>query len=169
MIYFVFQDNVYIVTRLWTINSTDLTDMDVIDEFQKGFAPIATSLSGFIQYTAAQTGNESTVLFTNIFDTKEHAHTAQEAAKNFVGRNDILGNGAIIPYQFNELTVSAYITNNQCKKESYEGNFLSTRLYDSEESLSVEKVHNVTIEASETIGYPSMTGFLSYLGKRRKT
>jgi hypothetical protein len=141
--------------------------MNAIDEFQTGFAPIATSLSGFIQYTAAQTGNESTVLFTNIFDTKEHAHTAQEAAKTFVDRNGIIGNGAIIPYQFNELTVSAYTTNNECRKESYGGKFLSTRLYDSEESLSVEEVHNLTIEASEIIGYPNMAGFLSYLGKRK--
>lgn len=69
------ENNAYIVTRLWTINATsELTDLEVIDEFETGFGPIVTSLTGFIQYTAAQTGNTSTVFFMNIFDTQANAH-----------------------------------------------------------------------------------------------
>jgi len=172
------ENNAYIVTRLWTINATsELTDLEVIDEFETGFGPIVTSLTGFIQYTAAQTGNTSTVFFMNIFDTQANAHVAQEAAKNFVGRNAKLGNDAIIPNQFHELTVAAYITppqddpgNNDssdpatCKQDSYAGKFLSTRLYESVESLSVETTQNLTLEANAEGSVSTQPGFFSYLG-----
>lgn len=172
------ENNAYIVTRLWTINATsELTDLDVIEEFETGFGPIVTSLTGFIQYTAAQTGNTSTVFFMNIFDTQANAHVAQEAAKNFVGRNAKLGNDAIIPNQFHELTVAAYITppqddpgNNDssdpatCKQDSYAGKFLSTRLYESVESLSVETMQNLTLAANADKSFSTQPGFFSYLG-----
>lgn len=203
----------------------------MIEEFETGFGPIVTSLTGFIQYTAAQTGNTSTVFFMNIFDTQANAHgtwsgrenhpaknplivayvssfvishilyafvfmsffwwgvqyysallyymllVAQEAAKNFVGRNAKLGNDAIIPNQFHELTVATYITplqddpgNNDssdpatCKQDSYAGKFLSTRLYESVESVSVEATQNLTLGANAKKGFSTQPGFFSYLG-----
>ena len=50
-------------TYLWTIVSTEWSDQDVIQEFQQGFAPIVTALPGFQRYTAATTGNTTTVFF----------------------------------------------------------------------------------------------------------
>jgi hypothetical protein len=126
-------DDMYLVTRLWTIVDPNATsDMDIINEFNSGFAPIVTSMPGFIQYTAAQTGNTSTVFFKNLFDSQEHAHSAQEAAKDFVSTNDILMDGAIIPYHFTEDVVAYDNTNGvDCVNTSNRNKFLATRLYES--------------------------------------
>jgi hypothetical protein len=95
----------FLVTRLWDI-SGNFTAQDVIDEFNEGFAPIVTHIDGFYRYTAAETGNSSTVLFMNIFDTKDSAHVAQEAAKIFAQEGSL--NGVISPNIFTEDEIIAF-------------------------------------------------------------
>ena len=50
----------YLVTRLWNI-MPGTTAQEVIDEFNSGFAPVVTKMDGFYRYTAALTGNSTTV------------------------------------------------------------------------------------------------------------
>ena len=78
-------EDTYLVTRLWSIQSSSWSDLDVIEEFNKGFAPIVTNMPGFIQYTAAVNDyNSSTVYFSNVFSSQDLAHNAQLAAQEFV-------------------------------------------------------------------------------------
>jgi len=98
----------------------------VIDEFNKGFAPVVTKMDGFYRYTAALTGNSSTVFFMNIFDTEENAHGAQEAAKSFVEEGSL--NGRIYPNTFTEDTiVGTYYSSPECVTTSSVGEYLATR------------------------------------------
>jgi len=125
-------DGLYLVTRFWTIvDPSQTSDLDVIHEFETGFAPLVQSMPGFIQYTAAQTGNSSTVFFQNLFDTEAHASAAQQAASNFVSTNEVLTDGAIVPYYFTEYVVAYENTNGvDCVNTSNEGKYLGTRLYE---------------------------------------
>jgi len=121
----------FVVTRLWDISpSSGFNDQDVIDEFNKGFAPIVTALPGFQRYTASYTGNASTVFFMNAFDTQELAHAAQEAAKDFVA-NGVLKN-VITPNTFTEDEVIIGF-GDECITESSQGHYLSTRVFEHEE------------------------------------
>jgi len=115
----------YLVTRLWNI-MPGTTDQDVIDEFNKGFAPVVTKMDGFYRYTAALTGNSSTVFFMNIFDTEDNAHGAQEAAKSFVEEGSL--NGKIYPNTFTEDTiVGTFYSSPECVSTSSVGEYLATR------------------------------------------
>lgn len=154
---------VYMVTRLWTIDSPDLTDMDVIGEFQSGFAPVVTALPGFLEYGSAQTGNESTVFFWNMFDSEENAAAAQAAAVDFVKGSDLLKDDAIVPYYFTEMEVANYISNTDCPNESNKGKYLSTRLF-AGDPLTVEYIHDRVTITNQEQGFSNMTGFESYLG-----
>ena len=69
-------------------------------------------MDGFYRYTAAETGNSSTVLFMNIFDTKDSAHVAQEAAKIFAQEGSL--NGVISPNIFTEDEIIAYFNSEEC-------------------------------------------------------
>ena len=118
----------HIVTRLWNINpSSNLTDQDVINEFDEGFAPIVTRMQGFQRYTSSSTGNASTVFFMNAFDTREHAGAAQAAAKDFVV-NGVLKD-VITPNTFTEDEVVISFANDECITESSVGKFLKTRVF----------------------------------------
>lgn len=102
------------------------TDQDVIDEFNKGFAPVVTKMDGFYRYTAALTGNTSTVFFMNIFDTEDNAHGAQEAAKSFVEEGSL--NGKIYPNTFTEDTlIGTFYSSPECVTASSVGEYLATR------------------------------------------
>ena len=83
-------------------------------------------MDGFYRYTAATTGNASTVFFMNIFDTQEHAKAAQEAAKEFVDEGRLTGN--ISPNQFTEDEIIAYFNSEECVKTDSNGLYLATRL-----------------------------------------
>ena len=37
-------EDTYLVNRLWSIQSSSWSDLDVIEEFDKGFAPIVTNM-----------------------------------------------------------------------------------------------------------------------------
>ncbi|KAL7457580.1 hypothetical protein ACHAWC_010616 [Mediolabrus comicus] len=120
----------YLVTRLWNIApSSNFTPIDVINEFDNGFAPLVTSMPGFQRYTASYTGNESTVFFMNSFDTAEHARYAQVAAKDFVENGTL--NGVITPNIFTEdkVLVGFVDTNDEaCITQSSKGQYLTTRV-----------------------------------------
>ena len=115
----------YLVTRLWNI-MPGTTDQEVIDEFNSGFAPKVTRMDGFYRYTAALTGNSSTVFFMNIFDTIDHAHDAQEAAKLFVDEGSL--NGKIYPNSFTEDAILAQFSSLECVTSGAVGEYLATRL-----------------------------------------
>lgn len=117
----------YQVTRLWNIIDPSMTDQDVIDEFNEGFAPIVTHMEGFQRYTASSTGNSTTVFFLNEFATKEEAHVAQEAAKEFVANGKL--NGKISPNIFTEAKGLAGFPLEGCIKDSSKGQFLAVRFY----------------------------------------
>ena len=114
----------YLVTRLWNIKP-GTTDQEVIDEFNSGFAPKVTRMDGFYRYTAALTGNSTTVFFMNIFDTIDHAHDAQEAAKLFVDGGSL--NGKIYPNSFTEDAILAQFSSPECVTSSAVGEYLATR------------------------------------------
>lgn len=117
----------YQVTRLWNIIDPSMTDQDVIDEFNEGFAPIVTHMEGFQRYTASSTGNSTTVFFLNEFATKEEAHVAQVAAKEFVANGRL--NGKISPNIFTEAKGLAVFPLEGCIKDSSKGQFLAVRFY----------------------------------------
>ena len=152
----------YLVTRLWNIVG-NLTDQDVIDEFKDGFAPIVTNMEGFQRYTAATTGDSSTVFFMNQFDTAEHASAAQEGAAKFVN-NGVL-NGNITPNQFTENDQLAYHFGSvDCVTSDSTGLFLGTRLY---EQLVSGTTTEMMYEASERFYNETLKdidGFVSYSG-----
>lgn len=158
-------DDLYLVTRLWSINSsTSWTDLDVIEEFNKGFAPLVTSLPGFIQYTAAQNDyNSSTVYFSNVFASAELAHAAQEAAKQFV--NDGALNDVIVPYHFTESKVAFDIAADECVDTPHTDMYLNTRLYkviSTNDELTPDALRKDTAPLADS--YAKQTGFVNYVG-----
>lgn len=56
----------YLATQNWNIISSNWTDLDVIAEFDTGFGPQITQMEGFRRYTAAKTGNASTVFVMSV-------------------------------------------------------------------------------------------------------
>lgn len=158
-------DDLYLVTRLWSIIGDNITDLEIIREFESGFAPIVTSLPGFIQYSAAQNANNvSTVYFQNVFSTQEQAHEAQMLALDFVAKNALL-NGTIEPYYFSEGTVAFDVASETCVNTPTTNKYLSTRLYKvlkSNVGLTPENMQKDT--AALASRYQSKPGFLHYLG-----
>lgn len=158
-------DDSYLVTRLWSIIGDNITDLEIISEFDKGFAPIVTSLPGFIQYSAAQNANNaSTVYFQNVFSTQEQAHEAQMLAVDFVAKNALL-NGMIEPYYFSEGTIAFDVASVTCVNTSMANKYLSTRLYKVLKSyvgLTPENLQKDT--AALASRYQSKPGFLHYAG-----
>ncbi|KAL7434210.1 hypothetical protein ACHAXM_003932 [Skeletonema potamos] len=153
----------YLVTRLWNIVG-NLTDQDVIDEFHSGFAPEVTKMDGFYRYTAAKTGNESTVFFMNIFDTADHAHSAQEAAKKFVEEGSL--NGNISPNIFTEDEIIAYYNSEECVKTDSNGHFLATR-FNAQDNPSLFSSGNVTSDMNEANdSFKAISGYLSFVASQ---
>lgn len=151
----------YLVTRLWDIVG-NLTDQDVIDEFNNGFAPLVTHMVGFQRYMAATTGNSSTVFFMNQFDTAEHAKAAQEGAKDFV-KNGIL-DGAIAPNQFTQDELVFHFDLRDCVTSDSTGSFMSARLYNlSDENTTPESMYQTGLSMyNQTLR--NIDGFVSYSG-----
>lgn len=158
-------DDSYLVTRLWSIIGDNITDLEIISEFERGFAPIVTSLPGFIQYSAAQNANNaSTVYFQNVFSTQEQAHEAQMLAVDFVAKSTLL-NGTIEPYYFSEGTVAFDVASVTCVNTSTANKYLSTRLYKvlkSNIGLTPENLQKDT--AALASRYQNKPGFLHYVG-----
>jgi len=125
----------YQVTRLWNIVDPSMSDQDVIDEFNSGFAPIVTNMPGFQRYMASSTGNSSTVFFLNQFDTQEEAHAAQEAAKEFVAKGAL--NGKITPNIFTEAQGFFAEPSDTCIDSSSAGDYLAVRFYEFADPASV--------------------------------
>lgn len=148
----------YLVTRLWTIVDANMTDQDVIDEFNDGFAPVVTLMEGFQRYTAAKTGNASTVFFMNAFDTEEHAHEAQEAAKSFVEDGRL--NGAITPNQFTEDVLVSYFNAEDCVTTDSTGLYMSTRLYNLPASMTLDAMAGST--STVAVDMQAIDGFVSF-------
>ena len=155
----------YIVTRLWDIVQPESwTDQAVIDEFNSGFAPLVTGLEGFQRYTAATTGNSSTVFFMNAFDSAEHAVAAQTAAKDFVENGAL--NGAISPNQFTEDEVIYGFPEEgtACITEPSVGQFLSTRLFRWKDPASVTTEQLVAAGGSFNSKVKDLDGYVTYVG-----
>jgi len=153
----------YLVTRLWDIvGESNLTDQDVIDEFNTGFAPLVTHMAGFQRYIAATTGNSSTVFFMNQFDTAEHAKAAQEGAKDFV-KNGIL-DGAITPNQFTEDQLVFHFDSSDCVTSDSTGSYLAQRLYKlSDENTTPESMYQEGLNMyNQTL--QNIDGFVAYSG-----
>lgn len=152
----------YQVTRLWNIvDPSIMTDQDVINEFNKGFAPVVTNMPGFQRYTASSTGDNTTVFFLNQFDTQEEAHKAQEAAKEFVA-NGML-NGKITPNIFTELPVLFGEAADACMTSSSEGYYLAARFYNwiDAANLNTTLVYSIAHEFYET-ALKDVEGFVTY-------
>ena len=151
----------YLITRNWNIISNNWTDQDVIDEFQNGFAPEVTRMDGFRRYTAAKTGNASTVFFMNIFDTIEHATAAQEAAKTFVTEGNLQGN--ISPNKFTQDRIVAHFNIEECVSTSSVGRYLATRLNTllSPQLFSAENETSDMADANDM--FVNITGYHSFL------
>lgn len=148
------------LTRLWDIVQPESwSDQDVIDEFNAGFAPLVTSLGGFQRYTAATTGNSSTVFFMNAFDSAEHAVAAQTAAQDFVENGAL--NGAISPNQFTEDEAIYGFPDEgaACITEPSVGQFLSTRLF---RSVTTEQL--VVAGGSFNSKVKDLDGYITYVG-----
>ena len=137
-----------------------MTDQDVINEFNKGFAPVVTNMPGFQRYTASSTGDNSTVFFLNQFDTQEEAHAAQEAAKEFVA-NGML-NGKITPNIFTELPVLFGAAADACMTSSSEGYYLAARFYNwvDPANLNTTLVYSIAHGFYETL--TDLEGFVVY-------
>ena len=151
----------YLVTRLWNIVDSNFTDLDVIEEFNTGFAPLVTHMAGFQRYTAATTGNSSTVFFTNQFDTAEHAKAAQEGAKDFV-KNGIL-DGVITPNQFTEDQLVFSFDSSDCVTADSTSLFLDTRLYNLFDNVTPESMYH-TGQSLYNQTLQHVDGFVSYSG-----
>lgn len=134
----------YQSTRLWSIVDPSLSDQDVIKEFNDGFAPAVTYMSGFQRYMALSTGNSSTVFFLNQFDTQEEAHLAQEAAKEFVAKNEML-NGRITPNIFTEAQGFFAAPRDTGINSSSKGDYLNARFFNFVDpaSANVTKLYSI--------------------------
>ncbi|KAL9189737.1 hypothetical protein ACHAXT_009412 [Thalassiosira profunda] len=152
----------HLVTRLWNIVGDGTSDQDVIDEFEAGFAPIVTQLDGFQRYTAATTGNSSTVFFMNAFDTAEHAMAAQEAAKAFVDGGKL--KGLISPNTFTEDAAIYGFPLGTCIVEPSTGMFLSTRLFKWAEPEAIEVETLVAAGGSFNDKVKDLDGYITYVG-----
>ena len=150
----------FLVTRLWNIANSSWTDQDVIDEFDAGFAPMVTALPGFQRYTAAFTGDPSTVFFMNAFDDPEKAHVAQEAAKEFVDQGKL--NGVIVPNHFTEDAVIAGFSSKDCPRESRVGMHLSTRAYYLVDPTDEPEFHSYSDFHQQVLS--QIDGFQTYVG-----
>src|SRR5210317_1255245 len=116
----------YLATQYWNIISKNWTDLDVIAEFETGFGPQITQMDGFRRFTAAKTGNASTVFVMSVFDTMEHSIVAQDAAKQFVDMGNL--NGILSPNRFSQDDIVAYYNIKDCVSTSSVGLYLATRL-----------------------------------------
>jgi len=116
----------FVFTRLWEIIG-NFTDLDVMLEFNSGFAPFVTSLKGFQRYTAAKTGNSSTVLFMTQFDTEEHALLAQQVEMSFVSGSRL--NGEIAVKEVTGDNLVFHFEEGDCVTTSSVGSYLDTSLY----------------------------------------
>ena len=157
-------EDTYLVTRLWSIQSSSWSDLDVIEEFNKGFAPIVTNMPGFIQYTAAVNNyNSSIVYFSNVFESQELAHNAQMAAQEFVTTGAL--KDIIVPYYFTESKVAFDIAADECVDTSHSGMYLNTRLYkviSINGELSPDALRNDT--APLATAFSKQPGFVNYVG-----
>ena len=150
-------------TYLWTIVSTEWSDQDVIQEFQQGFAPIVTALPGFQRYTAATTGNITTVFFMTAFETAEQAMAAQAAVDIFVDTNQEL-KAAIKPWHFTQdHVVTGFPAGASCITEGSVGKFLATRLYEwtTPKNLTDDLIVSGTHFNDEIKG---LEGYITYVG-----
>lgn len=157
----------FIVTRLWNIIDPAWTDQMVIDEFDRGFAPDVTHLPGFQEYASADTGDERTVFFMNIFESKEFAKAAQEGAKTFVQKGVL--NGIITPNQFTENDMEFHISSDECIVDSNVGKFIGTQIWTIKPELYGETNLTIAGVAQEFFEYygptvESIPGFMEYGG-----
>lgn len=157
----------YQVTTLWNIvDPSTMSNQDVINEFNNGFAPLVTNMPGFQRYTSSFTGGNNstnTVFFLNQFDTQEQAHAAQEAAKEFVANNPMLNNGTITPNIFTEIQVIYGAAADSCVTSSSKGDYLAVRFYnfDDPDSLNTTMVYTISDNFYETTLKDS-EGFVAY-------
>jgi hypothetical protein len=86
---------------LWTLaeNST-ITIQDVVDEFEKGYAPIIQQEPGFMEYGGCRVPGTARTFFFNVFTTKEGANAANAGAAKFVSEGSLAGQ--IEPIVFTE-------------------------------------------------------------------
>jgi hypothetical protein len=119
----------FLVTRLWNIEDADLTDKDVIDDFDDGFSAEVRNLIGFQEYTSAATGDDRTVFFMNVFTTGATAAIAQDAAVVFVAGSELLKDGAITPKEFTGSDIDFHFSSDECVLKDIAGAYLSTRLW----------------------------------------
>jgi len=165
------EEESHIVTRLWTIVSTDWSDQEVIEEFNQGFAPIVTALPGFQRYTAATTestttedGSPATVFFMNAFDTVEHAAAAQEAAQVFVATSTL--KGVIEPLHFtqDQAIFGFSAESSACITEGSVGKFLATRLYEftTPENITTDELVVAGSKWNDEI--QGLDGYITYVG-----
>ena len=115
----------YLATQNWNIISSNWTDLDVIAEFESEFGPQITQMDGFRRYTAAKTGNASTVFVMSVFDTIGHSIAAQVAAEWFVDMGNL--NGVVSPNRFSQDDITAYYNIKDCVSTSSVGLYLATR------------------------------------------
>jgi len=157
-------EDTFLITRLWSIQSSSWSDLDVIEEFNEGFAPIVTNMPGFIQYTAAVNNyNSSTVYFSNVFESQELAHNAQLAAQEFVANGAL--KDVIVPYYFTESTVAFDIAADECVNTSHSGMYLNTRLYkviSVNNELTADALRNDTAPLASA--FAKQPGFVNYVG-----
>lgn len=91
----------YLVTRLWRLtNDSTITQADVADEFESGYAPDVTSRAGFLAYGGVLLDSAELIFFYNVFTTQQGAAEANAGAADFVAGGIL--NGQIEKVQFEE-------------------------------------------------------------------
>jgi len=151
----------YLVTRLYNIVANNWTAQDVIDEAAVGFVPIVTKMTGFQQYTAALTGNSSTVFFMNSFSSYDNAKAAMAASQKYVSEGRL--NGVITPNQFTEDVIAYTFNAEDCVTTNSTGSFLSSRVYAFyDDYITLGKMREVGNDLYERYKY--VDGFVTYGG-----
>merc|ERR1712063_48139 len=154
-------EGVYIVTRLWELQSgATFSEQDVVDEFERGFAPIVTELPGFIEYIGTPLQKEGMIFFFNIFQTQAQAEEAQKEAADFVN-NGVLAN----QIQMSQFADGEIDFNFAERCVSNEGFYLSIRFWQFQSGATFSQ-SDVTREFEEGFGpeIRAQPGFVEYTG-----
>lgn len=142
----------YLSSRLWTNapGNCSLSPNDVIEEFERGFAPIIIEAPGFIQYLGAEQLSDADRFarsnFYNVFGTKREAELANEGAKAFVADSNLTGqivNPSQYPSDGQFTGLIDFWSSTECAATTTgnTGRYLATRLWKSTE-VSGQRIIN---------------------------
>jgi len=152
-----------IITRHWLLRpNATFTTAQVVTEFQTGFGPTVSALTGFREYVGTAV-NATTNFFFNVFDTLQQASSAQTSAASFVANGALAAQ--IQQHRFFQGTYVFHIVAQSSCASSNQNYYLATRLWVLQANATYTTAQ-VATEFQNNFGpnISSQAGFREYAG-----